>query len=147
MATLNKRAGEIMLEVGVSTATDITGFGLIGHLNEVLTASKRTVRLHARQVPVFEEAMTIAELGMVPGGTRANQKSYDPFVEWSADVSATDRVLMNDAQTSGGLLIFVPKDKKERLIAALQKENILAAHIGDVLDQAEQRAKRIFVEQ
>jgi selenide,water dikinase len=147
MATLNKRAGEIMVEVGVSTATDITGFGLIGHLNEVLTASKRTVRLHARQVPVFEEAISIAELGMVPGGTRANQKSYDPFVEWSADVSAIDRVLLNDAQTSGGLLIFVPKDKKEKLVAALRKENILAAHIGDVLDKAEQGAKRIFVEQ
>ena len=147
MATLNKRAAEIMVEVGVSTATDITGFGLIGHLNEVLTASKRSARLHARQVPVFEEAISIAELGMVPGGTRANQKNYDPFVEWSADVSATDRVLMNDAQTSGGLLIFVPKNKKERLIAALQKENILAAHIGDVLDGAEQGTKRIFVEQ
>jgi len=84
---------------------------------------------------------------MVPGGTRANQKSYDPFVEWSAGVSAIDRVLMNDAQTSGGLLIFVPQNKKDRLVAALQKENILAAHIGDVLDKAEQGAKRIFVEQ
>jgi len=147
MAMLNKRAGEIMLEVGVSTATDITGFGLIGHLNEVLMASKRTARLHARQVPVFEEAVTIAETGMVPGGTRANQKSYDPIVEWSADVSATDRILMNDAQTSGGLLIFVPRDRKERLIAALQKENILAAYIGDVQDGAGHGAKRIFVEQ
>jgi selenophosphate synthase len=68
-------------------------------------------------------------------------------VEWGADVSAIDRVLMNDAQTSGGLLIFVPQDKKERLIAALQKENILAAHIGELQDGAEQGTKRIFVEQ
>ena len=60
MATLNKRAGEIMIEVGVSTATDITGFGLIGHLNEVLTASKRTARLHSSAVPFFEEAVTLA---------------------------------------------------------------------------------------
>jgi len=147
MAMLNKRAGEIMLEVGVTTCTDITGFGLIGHMNEVLSASKRTVKLHASKVPVFAEARTIAEMGMVPGGTRANQKSYDPFVEWSADVSATDRVMLNDAQTSGGLLIFVPKDKKDRLVAALQKENVLAAHIGDVLDTGEQGIKRIFVEQ
>ncbi len=147
MAMLNKRAGELMLEVGVTTCTDITGFGLIGHLNEVLSASKRAALLHARQVPVFEEARTIAEMGMVPGGTRANQKSYEPFVEWGAGVSATDRVLMNDAQTSGGLLIFVPRDRKERLVAALRKENILAAHIGDVPDKADQGAKRIFVEQ
>lgn len=146
MAMLNKRAGELMLEVGVSTATDITGFGLIGHLNEVLTASMCSARLHARQVPVFEEAVTLADRGMIPGGTRANQKNYEPFVEWSSDVSTTDRVLMNDAQTSGGLLVFVPKDKKDRLVAALRKENILAAHIGDVLEAAEKRTKRIFVE-
>jgi selenide,water dikinase len=119
---------------------------LIGHLNEVLTASS-VQRVSTRQVPVFEEAITIAELGMVPGGTRANQKNYDPVVEWSADVTATDRVLLNDAQTSGGLLIFVPRQSKERLIAALQKENILAAHIGDVQDGAGQGPKRIFVEQ
>jgi len=146
MAMLNKRAGEIMLETGVSTATDITGFGLIGHLSEVLTASKCAARLHSREVPVFEEAKTLAELGMVPGGTRANQKSYDPFVEWAADVSATERVLLNDAQTSGGLLIFVPQDRKDRLIASLVKESITAAHIGDVLASAPAGTRRIFVE-
>jgi selenium donor protein len=114
MATLNKRAGEIMLETGVSTATDITGFGLIGHLFEVLKASKCSARLHARRVPFFEEAVTIAGMGMIPGGTRANQKSYNPFVEWSGDVSLTDQVLMNDAQTSGGLLMFVPQAGKNK---------------------------------
>jgi selenide,water dikinase len=146
MAMLNKRAAEIMLEVGVSTATDVTGFGLIGHLSEVLTASKCSARLHARQVPFFEEAITIAGMGMIPGGTRANQKSYEPLVEWSAGVTPVDRVLLNDAQTSGGLLIFVPKDRKDLLISALQKENIIAAHIGDVQAAPAQFAKRIFVE-
>lgn len=147
MAMLNKRAAEIMLEVGVSTATDITGFGLIGHLNEVLTASNCSARLHARQVPVFEEARTLAEKGVVPGGTRGNLQNYDPFVEWNNDVSMTERLLMNDAQTSGPLLLFVPKDKKERLVAALQKEKIPAAYIGDVLERVEKGDKRIFVEQ
>jgi len=146
MATLNKRAGEIMLEVGVSTATDITGFGLIGHLSEVLSASGCAARLQALQVPIFDEARQLAEMGMVPGGTRANQKSYEPIVEWAGDVSASDRVLMNDAQTSGGLLIFVPKDRKDRLVAALQKEDIPAASIGDVLGAAPTGPKRIFVE-
>jgi len=146
MATLNKRAGEIMLEIGVSTATDITGFGLIGHLNEVLTASKRSARLHAARVPYFEEAISLAEAGTVPGGTKGNQKNYDPVVEWSSEVTATQRVLMNDAQTSGGLLIFVPQDRTDRLIAALQKENILAAYIGDVQDAAASGGKNIFVE-
>ncbi|OGW34153.1 MAG: selenide, water dikinase SelD [Nitrospirae bacterium GWD2_57_9] len=146
MAALNKRASEIMLEVGISTATDITGFGLIGHLNEVLTASRLTARMHGKAVPVFAEAVSMAEMGMVPGGTRANQKNYDPFVEWVKDVSATDRILLNDAQTSGGLLIFVPAARKDRLIADLQKANITAAHVGDVQGNGEKAAKRIFVE-
>lgn len=146
MATLNKRAAELMLETGVSTATDITGFGLIGHLSEVLIASGCSAQLHARRVPVFEEAAAIAEKGMIPGGTRANQKSYDPYVEWSSEVTMTERVLMNDAQTSGGLLMFVPQAGKNKLIAALQKENILAAYVGDVLREDEKGTKRIFVE-
>ncbi len=146
MAALNKRASEIMLGVGVSTATDITGFGLIGHLNEVLTASNRSARLHAGRVPLYEEAATIAGMGMIPGGTRANQKSYEASVEWSGDVTETEKVLMNDAQTSGGLLIFVPAAKKDELIAALRKEDILAAHIGDVSDAAAKGDKRVFVE-
>lgn len=146
MAMLNKRASEIMIEVGVSTATDITGFGLIGHLNEVLTASRLSARVHADAVPVFEEALTMAEMGMVPGGTRANQKNYEPFLEWSSAVSHTRRLLMNDAQTSGGLLIFVPRDRKERLAERLQRENITAAHIGDVLEKGETGMKRILVE-
>ncbi len=146
MATLNRRAAEIMTRVGVSTATDITGFGLIGHLSEVLTASRLSARLHARQVPFFAEAVKIADMGMVPGGTRANQKNYDPVVEWGKDVTSTDRVLLNDAQTSGGLLIFVPADRSDRLIADLQTENIVAAHIGDVLTNGVQGAKRISVE-
>lgn len=146
MATLNKRAAELMLEVGVSTATDITGFGLIGHLSEVLVASKCAARLSAGRVPFFEEAITLASMGMVPGGTRANQKNYEPIVEWAAGVSATERLLMNDAQTSGGLLIFVTKDRKDRLISALEKERIMAALIGEVFDAPAQGVKRIFVE-
>jgi selenide,water dikinase len=146
MAMLNKRASELMLETGVSTATDITGFGLIGHLSEVLSASRCGARLHAGKVPFFKEAITLAELGMIPGGTRANQKNYETLVEWAGSVSNTERVLMNDAQTSGGLLIFVSKDRKESLIQALQKDNILAAHIGDVLEEAGKGTKRIIVE-
>jgi selenide,water dikinase len=146
MATLNRRASEIMLEVGVSTATDITGFGLIGHLNEVLTASSCQARLHSKQVPFFREAIRVADLGRIPGGTRANEKMYEPSVEWSVTVSDTERILLNDAQTSGGLLIFVPAERKDRLVEALERENILAAYIGDVFDEEVKDGKRIFVD-
>ncbi len=146
MATLNKRPGEIMLQVGVSTATDITGFGLIGHLNEVLTASGCQARLHSKRVPFFKDAIRVADAGRIPGGTRANEKTYAPFVEWSETVSDTERILMYDAQTSGGLLIFVPAERKGALLEALEREGILAAQIGDIVDEGTKDGKRIFVD-
>lgn len=146
MATLNKRAGEIMLEVGVNTATDITGFGLIGHLYEVLSASKCCARLYSKRIPFFEDAIRLADKSVIPGGTIANSKSFSQYVKWGKDVSDTIRILMNDAQTSGGLLIFIPDDKKDKLVKALQKEGILAAHIGDVVSESIKDNKRIFAD-
>lgn len=146
MATLNKRPSEIMREVGVSTATDITGFGLIGHLNEVLTASKLRARLHSSRIPFFKDAAGIAGMGRIPGGTRANEKTYTEYVEWSPGVADTTRVLMYDAQTSGGLLIFVPAESKEILVGALEREGILAAYIGAITDESGKNRKRIFVD-
>ena len=146
MAALNKRASEIMLEIGINTATDITGFGLIGHLSEVLNASKCQAKVYSSRVPYFDEAVRLAERDIVPGGTLANLKIYNTLIEWSKGVTDSEQVMMNDAQTSGGLLIFVPQDRKDKLVKALQKENILAAHIGDVLAGNVKSDKKIFVE-
>jgi selenide,water dikinase len=146
MATLNRRASEIMIEVGVSTATDITGFGLIGHLNEVLAASRCRARLHSGRVPFFDEAVRLIKADIAPGGTLGNLKIYNQYVAWGGDVPEYERVLMNDAQTSGGLLIFVPEDRKDKLIMALQKEGILAAHIGEVLESDIKDDQHIIVE-
>jgi selenide,water dikinase len=145
MAELNKRAGEIMLEVGVSTATDITGFGLIGHLHEVLSASKCQAHLYSSHIPIFEDALSLADSGIIPGGTRDNVKSFERYVSWDKEVSETERIMMNDAQTSGGLLIFVPEEKVDRLVTALQNENILAAHIGNIVKEGVAETKHIFV--
>jgi selenium donor protein len=146
MAALNKRASEIMAEIGVSTATDITGFGLIGHLSEVLIASKLRARLFSSRVPFFDDAVRLVKENVAPGGTLGNLKIYNSYVTWSGDVPEYERVLMNDAQTSGGLVIFVPGEKREKLISALQKEGILAAHIGDVLDGEVEEKKYFIVE-
>jgi selenide,water dikinase len=135
-----------MLEVGVSTATDITGFGLIGHLYEVLSASKLSARLYSSRVPFFKDAARLAEMKKVPGGSIANCKSFEPYVKWREGVSETEKILFNDAQTSGGLLIFVPGDKKDKLVTVLQKENIFAAYIGDVVSEGMEDNKRIFVD-
>ena len=146
MATLNKRAGEIMLEVGVDTATDITGFGLIGHMHEVLSASKCKAHIRTSLVPFFDEAVRLAENDIAPGGTLGNLKNYAPHITWADDVPDHEKVLLNDAQTSGGLLIFVPRERKERLIAAVQKEGLLAAYIGDVLEGEVRNKTEIVVE-
>jgi len=135
MAMLNRRASEIMIEIGVSTATDVTGFGLIGHLNEVLAASRCRAKIFSGQVPFFEEATRLIGLNKVPGGTIANIRSFSSYVTFGKGVSDPERILLNDAQTSGGLLIFVPAEKKERLIGAMQSEGLLAAYIGDVTEE------------
>ncbi len=146
MAALNKRAGEIMVEVGVNTATDVTGFGLIGHLHEVLSASKCKAHLRTSMVPFFAEAVRLAENDIAPGGTLDNLKTYSPYITWMADVPDHEKVLLNHAQTSGGLLIFVPRARKEKLIGALQKEGLLAAYIGDVLEGEARDKTEIIVE-
>jgi len=146
MAMLNKRASEIMIEIGVSTATDITGFGLIGHLNEVLSASKCRAILKAGNVPFFEEAVRLAGMNKVPGGTMANLRNYSQHVMYHESVPDIEKILINDAQTSGGLLIFVPEEKKAALISALEKDGILAAHVGDVTEGDATGATRIFVQ-
>jgi selenide,water dikinase len=132
MAMLNKRAAEIMLEVGVSTATDITGFGLIGHMHEVLAASKVRARIFSGNVPFFEDAVRLIGLNKVPGGTMANVKSFGSYVRYGEGVTDTVKILLNDAQTSGGLLIFVPAARKNALLEAMLNEGLPAAYIGDV---------------
>lgn len=146
MATLNKTAAELMTAVGVSTATDITGFGLIGHMFEVLSASRCSARVSLGRVPFFSEALRLVSENIIPGGTWANVRTYEPYVAYDAAIPSLAQPLLNDAQTSGGLLIFVPQAKREALVASLQKEGVLAAHIGDVFEEDAQTGKRIFVE-
>ncbi len=145
MLALNKRASEIMVETGVSTATDITGFGLIGHMHEVLLASGCEARVYSSRVPCFPEAVRLADMNVVPGGTLSNLKTYSPYVKWD-DLPDTARLLLNDTQTSGGLLVFVPEDRKERLVSAMLAEGIPAAHIGDVIRRGSDGGVRIMVE-
>jgi selenide,water dikinase len=146
MATLNQRASEIMLHVGVSTATDITGFGLLGHMYEVLKASRCSAHVYSSRVPFFADAVRLAEMSKVPGGTRANLRSFGPYIRWRAGVTDTEKYLLNDAQTSGGLLIFLPSEKRDKLVSELQGDGILAAHIGDVSEEIPKDEIRIFVD-
>jgi selenide,water dikinase len=109
MSTLNRAAGEAMLTLGdtLHAATDVTGFGLLGHLSEMLGAGDVGVLLEASAVPILDEVSEFAAQGVVPGGTRRNLASVEPFMDWSEALTEVDRLVLADAQTSGGLLIAV----------------------------------------
>jgi selenide,water dikinase len=125
-----------MLEVGVSAATDVTGFGLLGHLHEVVHGSGVGAHLRAAAVPLLAGAQAAAAGGLVPGGSRRNGEYFGRWVEWGADIDAVTRTLLFDAQTSGGLLMSVPAARLPALREALRRRGVLDAHIGDVVEAA-----------
>jgi len=133
MTTLNAGAARAMRATGggVHAATDVTGFGLLGHLRNMLVASGLAAELDAAAVPLFSNAVALAERGAIPGGSKRNRDTLAPDVKFGADVPEAIRVLLFDAQTSGGLLIAVDPDRAGALIATLEREGTpAAARIG-----------------
>jgi cysteine desulfurase len=124
MRQLNKAAAEAMQETGVDACTDVTGFGLLGHLREMAAASGLDAELEAGGVPVLEPARELAAADVVPGGTLDNLEHVSPFVDWSPGLGRVDRLLLSDAQTSGGLLIAVPPERTGALLSALQARGV-----------------------
>jgi selenide,water dikinase len=129
MTTLNAGAARAMLAVGAHAATDVTGFGLLGHLRTLLEASGAAAELEAAAVPILPRARELAERGAVPGGTTRNAASAAETVTFANRVDATARLLLADAQTSGGLLIAVAPERTAALVAALEREETPAAAI------------------
>jgi selenide, water dikinase len=119
MTTLNAAAGVAMVEAQVDAATDVTGFGLLGHLHELVAASGVAARIDAGAVPVLEGTLDLADQGVIAGGTRRNRAFVEPVVDWG-DLSEPERFVLADAQTSGGLLIAAsdPDPLRRRLAAA-----------------------------
>ena len=133
MTTLNRAASEAMVAVGVSAATDVTGFGLLGHLAELLRASQVGARLAAGAIPLLPDVHRLAAEGLVPGGTRRNQEALGDFVRWAGSIDEPTRLILCDAQTSGGLLISVPRARSERLLEELRGRGVAGALIGEVV--------------
>jgi len=129
MTTLNAAAARAMLAVGVHAATDVTGFGLLGHLHSLLEASGAAAEVTAQAVPLLPQARDMAARGAVPGGTQRNLASLADSVSFSAGVDETTRVLLCDAQTSGGLLIAVAPGSAAALVTALEREQAPAAAV------------------
>ena len=122
MTTLNRRAAEVMAGFAVRHATDITGFGLSGHLLEMLSTDLDAV-LEWGSVPLLEEAVSLAGEGVLPGGTERNEKAARERVS-APGLSPAERWLLFDAQTSGGLLMAVPPEKTEAVLAALHEGGV-----------------------
>ena len=134
MAMLNKEASEAMVEVGVNAATDVTGFGLMGHLHEMLKASSVSAIITASQVPLLPDWLELVKAGAVPGGTMTNLSWVDEKVEWNAGVDEYTKVILCDAQTSGGLLISCPERKLEHLRSQFRERGVEASVIGVLFD-------------
>ncbi len=135
MATLNRAASEAMMDVGVNACTDITGFGLMGHLTGMLRASGVSASIGLSQVPVLPGANELLAQGVAPGGTYRNQSGVEDYVDWDDALTDNDRLLLCDAQTSGGLLISVPESRLPQLLDALESRGVATrAVVGSVSD-------------
>ncbi len=124
MRRLNRAAAESTYEVGVSAATDVTGFGLLGHLREMAAASGLDAEVEAASVPVIDPAREMAASDAVPGGTLENLAHVSPHVDFAPGLSRVEKLLLADAQTSGGLLIAVPEERSDALLASLREKGV-----------------------
>ncbi|MFZ3070297.1 MAG: selenide, water dikinase SelD [Anaerolineaceae bacterium] len=132
MATLNKDAAELMESLGVHACTDITGFGLLGHLHEMAAGSGVDVCLQLSGVPILPEARALVAADVIPGGTLNNLSYVEGHVEFAEGVSHLDQILLADAQTSGGLLISLSEESSKALLEGLTKRGIKGSVVGRV---------------
>ncbi len=132
MATLNRAASEAMVAVGVDAATDVPGYGLLGHLRELAAGSGLDAELWLEAVPVLPEAWRYAREGVVPGGTRRNREAVADSVDFG-DLDEVEQLVLCDAQTSGGLLIAVPPEREAALVSRLAEGGAPAAAVGGEL--------------
>jgi selenide,water dikinase len=143
MAALNRDAARVVAGFGVSACTDVTGFGLLGHLVEMVCGSNASVRLESGQVPLITEALEFAAMGLIPAGAYSNRQFRESMITVSDNVKRALADVLFDPQTSGGLLISVRADQTDALVGALHETgNSDAAQIGEVMPGP---AERIMV--
>jgi cysteine desulfurase NifS/selenium donor protein len=140
MASLNREAAEAMQEAGAHACTDITGFGLLGHLLEMMNGSQTSAIVDESKVPFLSGVLELAASGIIPGGTKDNHDFTAPFVQYDEKISTSKRLVLNDAQTSGGLLISVPQDNAATLLTLLKEKGVEEAKgIGKVISEEKAR--------
>ena len=133
MAALNRAAAEAMVDVGVNACTDVTGFGLLGHLLNIADASGVTIEIDYKSIPFLPGVRGYIDQGFVPGGTERNLEALRGSIEWPGNFADADKLALADAQTSGGLVIVVSEDRVSDLQSALKARNVaVRAEIGRI---------------
>lgn len=135
MTALNRTAGRVAVELGLQGATDVTGFGLLGHGWEMAEASGVGMHIRLRDVPLMDGAREYAGQALFPGGSYCNRDFYSPHVGFADDISEEEQMLLFDAQTSGGLLLAVPPDKLDELLDRFVAEGQPGWIIGQVVTE------------
>ena len=129
---LNKNAAEVMQAFPIHACTDITGFGLLGHLHEMTSASRVDAEISSADVPLLPGAENMAAAGIIPGGTINNLEFAEKFVVWDEKVTYLRKVLLCDAQTSGGLLIALPEKFARKFLQGLAENEVNGVVIGRI---------------
>jgi selenide,water dikinase len=138
MTTLNAKAAHVAIngKFRVHAATDITGFGLVGHLREMAQGSGVSVRIHANRIPLLPGALDCVRSGFIPGGLNANRDFAECMVGYEGNIPTEIKTMLFDPQTAGGLLLSVAGEDGDALLAALEIQDIPAVEIGEALPQA-----------
>ena len=140
MASLNRDAARIMSNFNITACTDVTGFGLLGHLAEMVCGSSMSVRVFSGQVPVIAEALEFASMGLMPAGAYKNREFRESMIDFAETVERSRQDVLVDPQTSGGLLISVSTNQAAELITALKDTGVGdAAEIGEVLNGPQEK--------
>ncbi len=135
METLNKGAAAAMTSVGVNACTDVTGFGLMGHLKAMMVASGTEAHVSWAKVPLLPGLWELAEAGIASGGAGRNLSSLGHMVKWDDSLDRLVKVVLCDSETSGGLLISVPREKVDSLLRELEEQDVPeVAVIGEVVE-------------
>ncbi len=133
MKLLNKTAADVIANFNINACTDVTGFGLLGHLSEITQASQMDAEIFSDKVPIIQETWDFATSNIIPGGSKNNLAYFSKHIEWKKQLSEIEKIILSDAQTSGGLLFTAPQNEKEQILKQLNEAGIeKAAHIGNV---------------
>ncbi len=140
MATLNRDAAEIMKDYPVHACTDITGFGLLGHIAEMIIDTGFSIKLTSKAIPIIPETLEYAGMGLVPAGTYNNREFRECMVDFAPSVDRLVQDILFDPQTSGGLLICVDRENADELLEKLKEKGMAnAAIIGEVATEPKEK--------